>query len=224
MGKLKAVSEVKRKIHYDDLKKAAADKQKDVKKEEKKDEEKKDATKDEMKDERDAPEKDGDKEDGIENEMKKETTEEKDEIKEDVEKKESEKESLEDAIKRAEEGVELTAEEKNLWFRKHSVDDMLKKDLAQSFSGFTLPTKNEGFDEIKFAWQPADACAEYLKAWIAERKLTQRVEDLQPGSWFKDQWVEWTKLLQEWRKKHSDWKHPNRRKQAEDDKKKKIER
>merc|ERR1712003_71268 len=115
-------------------------------------------------------------------------------------------ESLEEQIRKAEATVELTEQEKNMWFSKPVVEDMIKKDLAQTFANFTLPAQDEGFDEIRYEWQSAESCAEYMKAWVKERKLTQRVEDLQPGSWFREQWNEWTELLQNWRKIHDQWK------------------
>merc|ERR1712083_161586 len=83
---------------------------------------------------------------------------------------------------------------------------LLRKELARSFADFTLPTKEEGFDEVRFEWAKEKACEEYLKAWVLERKLTQRVEDLQPGQWFKDQYAEWNNIVGDWRRRHSDWK------------------
>merc|ERR1712187_717955 len=87
------------------------------------------------------------------------------------------------------------------------------------------PEKSEGFDEIRYVWQKAPACDEYLKKWIVERKLTERVEDLQPGQWFKDQLAEWTTVLAEWRRCQTDWQDPKRRQQMakkkQDDKSKK---
>lgn len=119
-------------------------------------------------------------------------------------------ETLEEAVLKAQEAVELSEEEKRVWFRKPLVEDLGKKELGQSFANFSLPSADEGFDEVRFAWQPEEACMEYLKAWIAERKLTQRVEDLQPGAWFREQWQEWGALLQQWRARHGRWQDPAR--------------
>merc|ERR1712187_386068 len=75
---------------------------------------------------------------------------------------------------------------------------------------FTIPSKEEGFDEIRFAWQPLAQCEEHLKAWISEKKLTMKVDDLQPGNWFKDKWGDWQHQLQQWKKRHSQWKEDKR--------------
>merc|ERR1719510_723833 len=114
------------------------------------------------------------------------------------EEKKDEEGTLEDAVKKAEEAVELTKEERSAWFRKPTVEDLSKKELSQTFSSFMLPSEEEGFDEVRYVWQPREACESYLEAWIRERKLTQRVEDLQPGTWFKEQWQAWSSILQEW--------------------------
>merc|ERR1712060_402684 len=78
-------------------------------------------------------------------------------------------------------------------------------------SKFSLPDKSEGFDEIRYAWQQASAVNEYFTKWMLQKKTMERVEDLQPGSSFKEQWTEWQTLLAQWRKLHSDWKDPARK-------------
>merc|ERR1712226_1068065 len=123
----------------------------------------------------------------------------------------TEEESLEEEIKKAEAAVELTEQEKAICFSKADVEDLAQKDLSKFFGSFTLPDKAEGFDEVRFVWQKGPACEEYLKAWIKERKLTQRVEDLVPGDWFKEQVDLWTGVLQEWRNLHNDWNDPAKR-------------
>merc|ERR1712129_335212 len=94
------------------------------------------------------------------------------------------------------------------WFVKpgKAGGDLTYKELSASFSSFTIPTKEEGFDEIRYIWQGEEACSPFLKQWILEQKLTQRVEDLEPGSWFKEQMGEWHHLMQVWRQKQNDWK------------------
>merc|ERR1712194_419706 len=104
---------------------------------------------------------------------------------------EEDKETIEDAIKKAQDAVELTSQEKGTWFATSSVDDINKKDLAKSFASFSLPEKGEGFDAVKYAWQKDAKADEYMKSWISERKLTQRVEDLAPGDRFREQQTEW---------------------------------
>jgi len=66
-------------------------------------------------------------------------------------------------------------------------------------SKFSLPVADEGFDELRYPWFPGPKCDEHLKEWINDRKVTTRVEDIQPSSWFKVKSVEWLKDVQAWR-------------------------
>merc|ERR1719188_1286572 len=137
-------------------------------------------------------------------------------------------EPKEEPMEEASAPVELTEEEKKMWFRKGKMPDIGEKALAKFYSQFSLPTAADGFDSVSFAWQPEAACAEHLKAWVFERKMTQRVEDLQPGGSFKEEWSKWQKTVQEWRKKQGEWRDPNKRKamvakKKEEAKKKKEE-
>merc|ERR1712187_212326 len=109
--------------------------------------------------------------------------------KESEKKEEVVEETLEEEIKKAEAAIELSDREKSISFKKADVPDIDSKEFSKIFSTFTIPEKSEGFDEIRYVWQKAPACEEYLKKWIVERKLTERVEDLQPGQWFKEQWA-----------------------------------
>jgi len=99
--------------------------------------------------------------------------------------------------------VELTAEEKIQWFRLGRCD-LRPYALNTSFMHFSLPELDEGCDEIRFEWQPSSKCTEYLRNWIRERKLTTRVEDLQPSDWFMTKWKEWQKTLQSWHAQQSE--------------------
>merc|ERR1712060_427584 len=110
--------------------------------------------------------------------------------------------------------VELSAEEKKVWFRKSDTEDLNKKDLGYYFSMFSIPTKEEGFDEVRYIWQSEEACKTYLQNWIIERKMLMRVEDLNPGQWFKEQWNSWGRLLDDWKRRHGAWKDPSARRAA----------
>merc|ERR1712194_985744 len=87
-------------------------------------------------------------------ENKEEGEKDKDEQKE--EDVEEEGETIEDAIKKAQEEVKLTSEEKGTWFAKSAVEDLTQKDLAKIFPTFSLPEKGEGFDAVKYAWQTSE--------------------------------------------------------------------
>jgi len=71
--------------------------------------------------------------------------------------------------------VELTEEESKMCFRKKATPDLTAKVLAAIYPKFTLPVKDEGFDEVKYTWQPEAKAKQYLTNWIQERKLTTRV-------------------------------------------------
>merc|ERR1712232_600458 len=73
---------------------------------------------------------------------------------------------------------------------------------------FTVPTKEEGFDEVNYEWHRQTQCADYVKDWILRRKLTTRIEDLQPSEWFNQQWKTWQEQLAKWRQVQIDWKDP----------------
>merc|ERR1719162_959615 len=117
-------------------------------------------------------------------------------------------ETVDLVIAKAREAAKLTESEKEQWFVKPGKDggDLTFKELSASFGSFSIPTKEEGFDEIRYIWQGEEACSSFLKQWILEQKLTQRVEELEPGSWFKEQMGEWHHLMQGWRQKQNDWK------------------
>merc|ERR1712190_236286 len=180
---------------------------------------KKDASNDdeEMKDGEEAADADAEKkeekEDGKEEQKEEEKEEEKQE--EPKEPERTDEEILAEVAKNAETGVELTEQEKSCFFNKALTPDMNEKELGRIFSTFSLPDKSEGFDEVKFVWQNQAKSEEYIKAWIKERKLNQRVEDLQPGSWFKEQWSEWDKLLQNWKQTQTWAKDPANKKKPE---------
>jgi len=57
---------------------------------------------------------------------------------------------------------------------------------------------------------------------VLHRKLTTRVEDLQPGEWFKEKWSEWQTVLQTWHAKQTDWKEPAKRQAMKDELKNKL--
>eukprot|EP00930_Biecheleria_cincta_P069924 TRINITY_DN575_c0_g1_i1.p1 TRINITY_DN575_c0_g1~~TRINITY_DN575_c0_g1_i1.p1 ORF type:complete len:897 (-),score=279.03 TRINITY_DN575_c0_g1_i1:219-2840(-) len=130
-----------------------------------------------------------------------------------AESKEDEEKKEEDVkMDEPEESPELTEEEKKLWYRKQALPDIAEGALAKSYASFTLPTKDEGFDDISFAWQSEQDCATLIKSWILEKKLTQRAEDLTLGAEFKEKWTAWQKALQEWRRRQSEFKDTSKRK------------
>lgn len=156
-------------------------------------------------------------------ELKRKKAEEAKKAKEAAQKKKEGKEENGDAKEEAEETaedvkmeepvqVELTEEEKALSYRTSTTPDISERELTKSFAKFSLPSKEEGFEAISFAWQAEADCAALLKKWILQKKLTQRAEDLQPGAGFKETWTKWQKTIQEWRRRQADYKEPSKRK------------
>ncbi|CAE6920097.1 Hnrnpu [Symbiodinium sp. CCMP2592] len=124
---------------------------------------------------------------------------------------------LEAEVKSKVDEVKLTDCEMQSWFQKKNDGDIPEKELAKVFSDFSLPTADEGFQEIQFMWQGEKECLEHMQKWIAERKLTQRVEDLKPTEWFKKQAELWQQSMMKWKRKFEDWQDPLKRRRLEDD-------
>eukprot|EP00746_Dinoflagellata_sp_MGD_P163006 gnl/MRDRNA2_/MRDRNA2_90827_c0_seq1.p1 gnl/MRDRNA2_/MRDRNA2_90827_c0~~gnl/MRDRNA2_/MRDRNA2_90827_c0_seq1.p1 ORF type:complete len:1092 (+),score=347.69 gnl/MRDRNA2_/MRDRNA2_90827_c0_seq1:98-3277(+) len=90
----------------------------------------------------------------------------------------------------------LNAEEKKRKFRPNAIPDCAPVSLG-NFGEFCFPEKTEGFDDVSFAWSQKTGASKRLKEWIAERKITERVEDLRPSDWFKEKKTTWEKEKQE---------------------------
>jgi len=90
---------------------------------------------------------------------------------------------------------ELTEEEKLLTCRKLEASDLLPADLAKSFADFCLPVKAEGFASVSHEWQDETKSTQIVKDYVHEKKMTQRVETLQPGEWFTEEWKKWQKNI-----------------------------
>lgn len=110
------------------------------------------------------------------------------------------------------EPVELTEDEKKIWYRSSSLSEIPEHILAKVFVSFSLPEKTEGFDDIKFLWQPESNCAKHLTEYILSRKLTSRVDDLQPGEWFKTNSKEFQTWFASLKKRQNEWKNPAQKK------------
>jgi len=144
-------------------------------------------------------------------EKKEEPEEDEEEEEEDVE---EEQEDTEEPPK-----VELDDEEKKLWYRKTAVPDVSSYVLSTSFSKFTLPEKDEGFDEIKYEWTKEAKVADYLKNWILDRKISLKIEDLKPSAWFHNQCRKFQYAVQKWHAKQNEYKSKLAKKAADKAKK-----
>jgi len=143
-----------------------------------------------------------------EDEEKKE--EKKEEVKEDeeVESEEEKEDEVMDAADEKPPVAELTDEEKKVAFRKLPVSDLTTWDLSSSLGSFSLPDKEEGFDDVVFAWSKKDKCLKYTKEWILNKKVSTRVEDLQPSEWFAHQWNTFQQQISKWHGKQVEWQTP----------------
>jgi len=111
--------------------------------------------------------------------------------------------------------VELSAEEKQLWFAKPTRPDLTLSQLSSSFGQFTTPEKDEGFDDIRYDFQKKPKCDEYLQKWILERKLSTRVENIKPGSWFQAKQKAFSTVFAQWTTKQKDWSSQVAKKEGE---------
>lgn len=138
-----------------------------------------------------------------EGETKDEETEMKDEEvkKEEVKQEKDEDDGLGDEPPKA----QLTDAEKKKVFRG-AVNDLAPTTLSKFLHQFTLPEKAEGFDEVKFLWDAAPKCKEYLRKWVLEAKRTTLIEHLQPAPEFTSKFMAWQKQQLEWQQKQNFWK------------------
>lgn len=135
------------------------------------------------------------------------------------ESKESEDEEEEEDVQMEEEPdeepptVELTDAEKFDLFHKESnaIPDIQVQLINASFHHFTLPEKEEGFDEVRYNWSDAKLCEEHISNWVHERKLTTRIEDLTPSDWFRGKLQDFQRDLSSWHGKHTEVKDPAKR-------------
>merc|ERR1712048_438125 len=125
---------------------------------------------------------------------------------------EKEEESDDDAEP---EKAELTEEESKTWFIKGGTPDIAQAVLDKSFGDFSIPTKGEGFDDVKFEWQKEKPSKEYLRNWVLERKRTSRIDSLQPSKWFKEKHADYTKKIAEWQEKQKKAKAAPKKKKTE---------
>merc|ERR1712238_104779 len=97
-------------------------------------------------------------------------------------------------------------EEKKIFFRKLPVPDLTAYLMNTSFTKFMLPEKAEGFDDLRYEWSKGTKCNDYLKQWVLDKKITMRIEDLTPGSWFHKKNADYQRVVQTWHAKQNEHK------------------
>jgi len=128
-------------------------------------------------------------------------------------KKEEKKEEDEEMMDETPPKAELTEVEKQAKFRVLTVPDISSFVMSSGFGHFCIPEKTEGFDDIIYEWANEDGSRDYLSKWVLQKKITSRMDDLQPSEWFKTKAAEYQKALQEWQTKQKE--HQNAKKAEE---------
>merc|ERR1712217_544873 len=98
--------------------------------------------------------------------------------------------------------VELTEQEQQTVFRTTVFKDVEPTILNKVYNQFSLPTASEGFDEISYDWQVAEACETHLQEYISTMKRALRVEGIVPGEWFKESFEKMSERMKKVRDKH----------------------
>merc|ERR1712217_575143 len=106
------------------------------------------------------------------------------------------------------EEVSLTDEDRQVRFIKKLTPDIQPAEVSAAFAKFSLPDSDEGFDQIVYMWQLEDKCRSEMKEWQLNKKITERVQDLKPGEWFKGKMDEWKKAVSSWKTKQREFKDP----------------
>ncbi|CAJ1411288.1 unnamed protein product, partial [Effrenium voratum] len=79
-------------------------------------------------------------------------------------------------------------------FLPSATADVAEKLLARDFGSFSLPSKAEGFDEIRYEWADEEGAQKELRQWLQEKKANHVVEGLTPGKWFHERHEAWKEL------------------------------
>merc|ERR1712194_77064 len=117
------------------------------------------------------------------------------------ESEESEAEVIEEEKDEPSPKVTLDADEKKN-FRVAAIQDLTAYSMSSSFTKFTIPEKDEGFDEIQYEWtKTGTKCQEFMKNWVLDKKATTRIEELVPGQWFHQHFGNWKGAVKLWRGK-----------------------
>merc|ERR1711972_929471 len=101
--------------------------------------------------------------------------------------------------------VELTVEEMSDRFFKNPIPDVTDYVMNTTFTKFSLPEKDEGFDSVRFLWSKEQEAGKYVKDWILAKKQNTRVEDVKPSEWFKKRVTSWNSTMVSWKGKHKEY-------------------
>uniref|UniRef100_A0A7S2LEP9 SPRY domain-containing protein n=1 Tax=Zooxanthella nutricula TaxID=1333877 RepID=A0A7S2LEP9_9DINO len=98
----------------------------------------------------------------------------------------------------------LSEEEKQMWFRKApgGIPDIAMPALTSAIAKFSLPEREEGFDEIRYQWYPKEKATEHFNSWVRDRKKAMPMDDLQPSDWFRKKHSCWVRDMAVWQTAH----------------------
>ena len=82
----------------------------------------------------------------------------------------------------------------HLRWKKATLPDVSKEDVARNYAQYTLPLLEEGFDSVDYVWTEKTAANAHLRDFVMKRKVTSVVSDLKPGESFVSDLKAW-KLL-----------------------------
>eukprot|EP00927_Polykrikos_kofoidii_P034873 TRINITY_DN29494_c0_g1_i1.p1 TRINITY_DN29494_c0_g1~~TRINITY_DN29494_c0_g1_i1.p1 ORF type:complete len:472 (+),score=94.03 TRINITY_DN29494_c0_g1_i1:180-1418(+) len=116
--------------------------------------------------------------------------------------------------------VALSEEEMTLKFRPVPVaagsEGISSSTFAAALPDLSLPQDDEGFDTVEYIWSGKEDSASHLKKWVLDRKLSVKLDDVQPGEWFKKLWKEWQEDLRGWYLKQMEFKSSAKSRQQDD--------
>merc|ERR1719265_370104 len=104
--------------------------------------------------------------------------------------------------------VTLTDEEKALKWFPSALPDVASVTLATTFTKYTLPEKEDGYDEVRYSagWANAGKAPTVLKEWTLQKKIATRVEDIKPSAWFNTENSKWQNAERQYHKSVNDYK------------------
>merc|ERR1712217_897476 len=110
---------------------------------------------------------------------------------------------------------QLTDDDKRIKFRTTSTPDLAENIFNMSFQSFSVPSKEEGFDAIRYEWSKDGDCEAYVKEYVLAKKQTTRVENITPSQFFFTRKQQWEKAYKDYQAKQNAWKAALAKKEAD---------
>lgn len=104
--------------------------------------------------------------------------------------------------------VTLSESEKSSLFSTGGTPDMSKDEISKAFATFSLPDALEGFDEIRYEWQPKQECSELMRRYIRDCRIAQMLGESKPSAWFTEKWEDWQNQMETWKTGQESMKIP----------------